>query len=74
MDGKSAEERIGITETEIDNLKKSDDDQWKAINELRKYMQKLVPVWTAAILTVMGAITGSALTFAAMVLRYSEWK
>ena len=66
---KTAEERIGIGEAEIFNLKKSDSEQWDAINELRRFMQKLVPIWTTAILMVMSGITASALTFAAMIFK-----
>lgn len=66
---KTPEERIGITETEIETLKQSDQDQWSAINDLRKFMRKLVPVWTTVVLMAMSAITASALTFAGMLLR-----
>jgi len=35
MSEKKPEERIGINEEAIETLKKSDDDQWDAINKLR---------------------------------------
>ena len=66
---KTTDERVGIVETEVDNLKKSDDDQWTAISDLRKFMQKLVPVWTTIVLMVMSAVTASALTFAGMLIK-----
>lgn len=68
---KTAEERIGVTESEIKTLKQSDQGQWSAINELRAYMHKLVPIWVTIVLTVMGGITGSALTFAGMIIKMS---
>lgn len=73
---KTSEERIGIVETEVDNLKDSDSNQWTAINKLKErfdlLMRKWIPVWMAVVLTVMGTITGSALTFAGMIIRMSK--
>jgi hypothetical protein len=73
---KSDQERIGIVETEIVNLKDSDSKQWSAIDVLKeKYdtlMRKWVPVWVTIGFTIMGAMTGSALTFAGMVMKYSS--
>ncbi len=66
---KTAEERIGITETEIDTLKHSDSNQWDSINDLQRFMRKLVPVWTTIVLMAMSAITASALTFAGMMIK-----
>lgn len=66
---KSPEERIGIVETEVDNLKDSDSGQWAEINKIREFMRKLVPIWVTVVLMVMSAITGSALTFAGMLTR-----
>ena len=66
---KTAEERIGINETEVENLKASDEKQWETINDLQKFMRKLVPIWVTVVLTVMGTVTGSALTFAGMVIK-----
>ncbi len=68
---KTAEERIGINETEIGTLKDSDNKQWSAIDDLRQFMRKLVPVWTTIVLMVMSAITASALTFAGMMIKIS---
>ena len=73
---KTSEERIGIVESEVDNLKitdndlkKTDDEQWTAINSIREFMRKLVPIWVTVVLMVMSAITGSALTFAGMIIK-----
>jgi len=71
---KTSEERIGIVEALVDNLKDSDSNQWSAIDKLKEkfdlLMRKWVPVWMTLMLTGMGAITGSALTFAAMILKF----
>ena len=69
MANKTPEERIGINETEINTLKKSDNNQWGAIEDLRQFMRKLVPVWTTIVLMTMSAITASALTFAGMLIK-----
>lgn len=66
---KTPEERIGITETEIETLKKSDDEQWDAINDIRQFMRKLVPIWVAIVLMISSAITASALTCAGMIIK-----
>ena len=65
----TADTKIAVVETEIDTLKKSDDDQWNAINEIRQYMRKLIPVWVTLVLMAMSAVTASALTFAGMAIR-----
>lgn len=72
--GKTPEERIGIAETEINTLIKSDDEQWTAINQIREFMRKLVPIWVTVTLMVMSAITGSALTFAGMIIKFAGSK
>ncbi len=69
---KTTEERVGIVETEVDNLKDSDRGLWEHMNGLERALQKLVPVWTTIILTIMGGITGSALTFAGMVIKLAK--
>jgi hypothetical protein len=66
---KSPEERIGIVESEVENLKDSDSGQWAEINKIREFMRKLVPVWVTVILMAMSAVTSSALTFAAMLIK-----
>lgn len=73
---KTPEERIGIIEAEVGNLKDSDSKQWAAIETLKEkfdlLMRKWVPVWVTLVLTMMGTITGSALTFAMMMIKMSE--
>ena len=69
---KTSEERIGIVETEVDNLKESDSNQWSEISKIREFMRKLVPIWVTVVLMVMSAVTGSALTFAGMLVRLSQ--
>lgn len=73
---KTPEERIGVVEAEIGNLKIADTDlktvdneQWTAINDIRNFMHKLVPMWVTFVLTAAGFITGSALTFAGMLIK-----
>lgn len=73
---KTPEERIGVVEAEVGNLKIADTDlktvdneQWIAINDIRNFMHKLVPMWVTFVLTAAGFITGSALTFAGMLIK-----
>ena len=63
--------KIAVVENEINTLKKSDDEQWIAINDIRQFMRKLIPIWTATVLMAASFITGSALTFAGMVIKFS---
>ena len=49
-------------------------DQWGHINKLEEMMRKLVPVWTTIVLRVMSGLTGSALTFAGMIIKFSGAK
>jgi hypothetical protein len=63
------DEKIAVAETEITNLKASDANQWGRITRLEKALSRLVPVWTTVVLMAMSAMTASALTFAAMILR-----
>lgn len=73
---KTSEERIGIVETEVDNLKISDSSQWSAIEKLKEkfdlLMRKWIPAWVAFVLMAMSAVTASALTFAGMIIRMSK--
>ena len=66
---KTSEERIGIVETEVTNLKDSDGHQWSEINKIREFMRKLIPIWVAIVLMSMSAVTASALTFAGMIIK-----
>lgn len=58
-------------EKSIDNLEKSDVDQWKHIDAIEKSLPRLLPVWVTVVLMVSSALTGSALTFAGMIIRFS---
>ncbi len=68
----TSDTKIAVIENDIETLKKSDNDQWSTINEIQRYMRKLIPVWVAMVLMAMSAVTGSALTFAGMVVRFSS--
>lgn len=57
---------------QITQLKNSDKDQWDHITGLEKALTKLIPVWTTVVLTLAGFITGSALTFAGLVIRFAD--
>ena len=67
--GTTPEERLGVMEKSVMILEKDNSKQWTQIDDLRKYMQKLVPVWTAMVLMAMSAVTASALTFAGMMIK-----
>ena len=67
---KTSEERIGIVETEVDNLKGSDTKQWAIIERI----QNRPPVWTTVILMAFSGISCSALTFAGMIIKFSAGK
>ncbi len=73
---KTSEERIGIAETEVDNLKDSDGKQWTAIDKLKERFEilqrKWIPIWVTVILMSMSAVTASALTFAGMVIKITK--
>ena len=66
---KTSEERIGIVETEVTNLKDSDGHQWAEIKGIREFMRKLIPIWVTVVLMAMSAITASALTFSGMIIK-----
>ena len=66
---KTVDERVGVSESKISTLEQSDSNQWSEINKLRELMRKLVPIWTTIVLMAMSAVTGSALTFAGMIIR-----
>ncbi len=69
------EQKVAVNQAEISTLKESDSNQWSAIDKLRErfdlLMRKWVPVWVTITLTLMGTITGSAITFAGMILKFS---
>ncbi len=57
---------------QIEQLKKDTGEQWTAINEIRTFMRKLVPVWVTVVLMASSFITGSALTFAGMIIKFAQ--
>ena len=65
MTNKTPDERVGIAETEIDNLKTSDENQWKAINKL----QNRLPIWATTVISVLTFLLGCSTTYAAIALR-----
>jgi hypothetical protein len=64
-------EHSGI-KADIENLKNSEKDQWTHITAIETALPRLVPIWITIVLTVMGALTGSSLTFAAMMLKFAN--
>ena len=55
----------------IKNLQDSEKDLWEHVNKIEEALPKLVPVWVTITLTIMGAVTGAALTFAGMMLKFA---
>lgn len=56
---------------DVENLKKSDSDQWLHITAIETALPKLLPVWVTIVLMVMSGLTASALTFAGMWMKFS---
>ena len=71
-----AEEKMkcDIHETKILRLEQDTIEQWMHINKLEDTMRKLVPIWTTVVLMVMSGLTGSALTFAGMIIKFANSK
>ena len=67
-------QKCDVHDEQITQLKTSDSDQWEHINNLESALHKLVPVWTALVLMVMSGLTGSALTFAGMIIKFAGSK
>lgn len=63
---------IAVIESQVKRLETDTADQWSAIDDLRRYMRKLVPVWVTVVVSVLTFITGGSLTFAGMILRFSS--
>ena len=63
---------LDVQAEQISQLKESDNTQWEHITGLEKAIQRLVPVWTTIVLMVMSGVTGSALTFAGMIMKFSS--
>lgn len=70
MDKEKCDAHSGFDEA-IENLKESDKDQWTHINTIEAALPRLVPVWVVIVLMVMSGLTGSALTFAGMIIKFS---
>ena len=60
-------EHSGI-ESRIENLEKSDVDQWNTIKEI----QRRPPVWTTALISILTFFLGCAVTYASMAVRLAE--
>jgi len=72
------EKTVAVHENQINQLRKETDEQWDGINKLREkfdlLMRKWVPAWITLTLTVMGTVTGSALTVAIMIIKFANSK
>jgi len=68
-------ESCAVHDNRLKHLEDSDRDQWGHINELHsdytKLMQRWVPAWVSLVLAVSGFVTGSALTFAGMMIKFA---
>ena len=67
-------ENDALQTDQIAQLRKSDDEQWEHINKVENALRKLVPIWTTVVLMAMSALTGSALTFAGMIIKFAGSK
>ena len=59
--GKTAEERIGVNEEAIGTLKKSDIEQWEAINALRKRLPNWATILISVLTFFLGSVSGALL-------------
>lgn len=55
----------------IRQLEVSDKMQWEQINKWNETLRKYVPIWTTIALMIMSCLTGSALTFAGMMIKFA---
>ena len=62
---------IAVIESKVNRLEKDTTEQWNAINELRRFMRKLVPVWVTFVISLLTFITGGSLVFASMILKFA---
>jgi len=58
----TAEERIGVNEAAIKNIKDSDERQWLAIEKL----QSRLPIWATTIISLLTFFLGCTTTYAVM--------
>lgn len=63
-------EQLEVHASKIERLEKDTDEQWTHINKIEDMLHKLVPVWVALVLMAMSGITGAALTFAGMIIKF----
>ena len=63
-------EQLEVHASKIERLEKDTEEQWSHINKIEEMLHKLVPVWVALILMAMSGITGAALTFAGMIIKF----
>lgn len=64
-------ERVNHNDAAIVDLKDDNSKQWDEINWLKKALTKLVPIWVTVVMMAMSFITGSALTYAGLVIKFS---
>ena len=61
-----AEDRpCDVHESKIERLEKETEEQWTAINKLRDRL----PVWATIVISLLTILLGSALTYAALVMK-----
>jgi hypothetical protein len=68
------DEKCAVHNEQIKQLQNSDTDQWDHINKIEAALHKLIPVWLTILMMVMSALTGSALTFAGMIIKFAGSK
>jgi len=69
--GNKKDEDCSVHAEKLRQLESSDREQWQHINRWNETIRKYVPVWTTIVLMIMSCLTGSALTFAGMMLKFS---
>jgi len=63
-----------VHDEQIHRLRADTDEQWEHINKIEDALRRLVPVWVTIVLMMMSGVTGSALTFAGMIIKLSAAK
>lgn len=63
---------IAVHESQISQLRKETSEQWTAIHKIEEFMHKLVPIWVTLALMASSALTGAALTFAGMIIKFAN--
>jgi len=63
--------KCDVHSEQIKQLQSSDSKQWDKLNEHDGLFRKYIPVWMTVVLMVMSGLTGSALTFAGMIIKFS---